>query len=109
MATTPTADQLKALAHGLVAQTSHELFPLKAPARPRLFASTDAFMTRFQDHRRLDSHNGIECPGCLGVQVLIAFVRRCLNQAIARGDVDTEAVLRRVDARLVQAWDSAIV
>jgi len=102
----PQAVHLKALAHGLVALASFQLFPDVSPARPRLFESTEAFLQRLATHRNTlpPGHSVATCPGCQGIQVVRAFTQRCRNQARDRGDGTTEAVLTRVLDTLDNAY-----
>ena len=106
--TGPTAVHLKALAHGLVALKSHELFPNVCPERPRLFDSTRAFLERLRAHREEaeanPQHTVESCPGCQGVAVVLAFTERCLAQATVRGDGTTALVLERVMMTLRASW-----
>ena len=106
----PQATHLKALAHGLVALASHELFPAVSPPRPRLFESTQAFLARLAAHRNQmnnsPNHSVAQCSGCQGVLVVRAFTLRCRNQARDRGDGTTEAVLDRVHELLDAAYSA---
>ena len=103
----PSASQLKAVVHGIVARESHALFPTQFPSHPRLFDSTTAFLERLMTHRSIAGHHA-ECPGCRGVEVIMAYIQRSRLQAVERGDETSALVLAQVDQTLAEAWGRQI-